>query len=541
MMQVGALERTKSCGREGWSRAGQSAGMGAMATSIQEESAALQREVRAGGYLEARGAGAGIGAGSTRPKHVHLLGAGGAGVSGIGRILAGLGVEVSGHDRQRSDSFDKLEATGLKLVLGPSSADHLPAGADLVVRSAAVPADDPQVLAAQARGVEVLKYAEALARIAPPGRTLAVAGTHGKTTAAWMLWHTLEAIEEARRGPVPGAIVGGVNRRLDTNALAGGEGAWFCAEACEYDRTFLQLAPTGAVITNVEADHLDYYGDIGAIRKAFARFAAQVDSQGLLVLGPDVPEEVELGTSSEVLRFGRELKVDLCGHERGKFRFRLRAPKWASPEVQLDVPGHFNVENAALVLALATGMVSRQLDLDPNKVAAIAAKGLATFRGAARRFESWGAVDGVQLVHDYAHHPTEVRVTLEAARRAFPDRPLHVLFQPHQHSRTARFLEDFAEALRTADRVVVSDVYGARVHTDGAVYAGAPELVDALKARRVEAEVGGGLGASVDAFVAGLPSRAAAFVLGAGDIELVREDLHTKLAQRAAPPGVPLF
>ncbi|MFT5287982.1 MAG: UDP-N-acetylmuramate--alanine ligase [Planctomycetota bacterium] len=515
--------------------------MSGMTSTTKEESGALPKEAQGQSYLDDRSQESDLGAGFKRPKHVHLLGAGGAGVSGIGRILAGLGVEISGHDCQSSDSFDKLRATGLKLELGPSEARYLPAGADLVVRSAAVPADDPQVLAAESRGVEVLKYADALARIAPAGRTLAVAGTHGKTTASWMLWHALEAIEEGRRGPVPGALVGGINRRLETNALAGGAGAWFCAEACEYDRTFLGLNPAGAVITNIEADHLDYYGDLAAIHKAFARFACQVDADGLLVLGSDVTEEVELGAPCQVLRLGRELRVDLRGEDRGNFRFRLRAPKWVSPEVQLSVPGHFNVENAALVLALATGMVSRRLGLDPNKVAAYAAKGLENFRGVARRFEPWGAVDGVQLVHDYAHHPTEVRVTLEAALRAFPGRPLHVLFQPHQHSRTARFLEEFADSLRSADRVVVTDVYGARVHSDGAVYAGASELVDALKARQVDAVVGGGLSDSVDAFVEALPSRAAGFVLGAGDIETVHDDLHKKLALRGAPPGEPLL
>jgi len=162
----------------------------------------------------------------------------------------------------------------------------------------AVPADDPQVHAAEERGVPVLKYSEVLPLLAPPARQLAVAGTHGKTTVSWMLWHVLEGIAEARGGPVAGALIGGICQRLGTNALAGSHGGWFCYEACEYDRTFLRLSPRGAVVTNVEPDHLDYYGSVDAVHRAFACFLQEVASDGLVVLGRDVPEEVELGAHS---------------------------------------------------------------------------------------------------------------------------------------------------------------------------------------------------------------------------------------------------
>jgi UDP-N-acetylmuramate--alanine ligase len=216
---------------------------------------------------------------------------------------------------------------------------------------------------------------------------------------------------------------------------------------------------------------------------------------------------------------------------------RLIGPGWATPPLQLAIPGHFSVENAACALALAIGISARRAGVAQGELAAAAAAGIERFAGVERRFEPWGSVAGVDVVHDYAHHPTEVRVTLEAARRAFPRVPLCVLFQPHQHSRTAHFLDDFAEALRRADRVVVADVYGARRHVDGERRAGAPELVIALRRRGVAAEEGGGPRAAAARFAAALPAEAAAFVLGAGDIEDVREELLAALAARAVGAG----
>ncbi len=476
------------------------------------------------------------------PRRVHLLGAGGAGVSGLGRILAARGVKLSGHDRARSPMLAGWlrEGGAPAIVFGDSRAEHLPADVELVVRSAAVPSDDPQLRAALARGIPVWKYAEALGRLCPPGRTLAVAGTHGKTGSSWMLWHALEGVGALLGAPVTGALIGGTCRRLRTNALAGHRDGLFCAEACEYDRSFLQLAPYGAIVTNVEEDHLDYYGNFGAIKQAFARFADRVSADGLLVLGRDVPPEVEHAARATVWRLGRELEVELLGETCGAFCLRLLGPGWATPPFQLAIPGHFSVENAACALALAIGISARRARVEPNVLAAAGAQGIERFAGVERRFELWGSVGCVQdgagvlhVVHDYAHHPTEVRVTLEAARRAYPRVPLYVLFQPHQHSRTARFLDDFAEALRGADHVLVADVYGARAHREGEQRAGAAELVLALRRRGVSAQEGGDPARACERFAAVLPAAAAAFVLGAGDIDGIREALFARLAARA--------
>ena len=478
------------------------------------------------------------------PARVHLLGVGGAGVSGAARILAERGHTVSGHDRAATRFTEQLAAEGrVTLHVGPSHAAFLGDDVELVVRSAAVPLTDPQCVAAQQRGVEIVKYADLLGALAPTGRTLAVAGTHGKTTASWLLFHALRGVAEAtgRGAPAPGALVGGICRTQGSNSLSEEPGGWFAVEACEYDRSFLRLSPTGAVVTNVDADHLDYYGTLDAIEEAFARFVSRVPSNGLVVLGKDVPARVAAATRAEVWRLGHELNLDLCGESRGRFRFCLRGPGWATPEVTLGLPGEFNVHNAALSLALAVGLAAREWRLEPSVAAAAAARGLERFVGAERRFEPWGVVGGVEVVHDYAHHPTEVRATLEAARRALPGKPIFVLFQPHQHSRTARFLDDFVESLRGVERVVISEVYGARAPLEaGEISAGADELARRLVRAGVDARAPGDLAASMDAVLDGLPGGSALLVMGAGDVDRIRGELHNRLALRCPAPQPPV-
>jgi UDP-N-acetylmuramate--alanine ligase len=482
------------------------------------------------------------------PRRIHLLGLGGAGMSGAARILHNAGHVLSGHDRAASRALGSLAGLGVRIATGDSTAADLPADAELVVRSAAVPESDPQMRAARERGLPVWKYAELVGRMTAERPSLCVAGTHGKTSTAWMLWHALESLGAHLRAPVPGALIGGVDRRLGTGALAGspavtpGRGGWFAVEACEYDRSFLKLHPFGAILTNVEGDHLDYYGTVDAVEEAFARFADRIDWAGITVVGRDVPARIEHASKAPVWRLGRELDVELTAEREGCFRFRLRGPGWRTPEIALAVPGAFQVENAALAMALAIGASQRTplgRGADPAELAAAAAEGVARFQGVGRRFEPWSEPDApVAVVHDYAHHPTEVRVTLEAARRAFPGRKLHVLFQPHQHSRTARFLDAFVDSLRSADRVVVADVYGARAHGETERVAGAPELVDGLRAIHVDAVAGGPLGSSVERTASGLAERGATpaclMVLGAGDVEHVQEDLLRALGAREA-------
>jgi UDP-N-acetylmuramate--alanine ligase len=472
-------------------------------------------------------------------ENVHLLGAGGAGLSGAARLLIARGHTVTGYDRAESPFTANLAELGIELTIADSDASCLPQSAGAVVRSAAIGDDDPQVALALERGLTVLKYSELLGVIAPEERTLAVAGTHGKTTASWMLFHALQGVTEVgeRGAPEPGALIGGLHQRFGRNAVAPGPGGWFAVEACEYDRSFLQLRPRGAVITNLEEDHLDYYGTYDELERAFARFVDQIHPDGLLVVGENVSERVTEAAHCPVWRMGRELEVDLLAEHQGFFQFRLRGPGWASSPVQLKVPGAFNVENAALALALSMGVAAQ--DVDSAEALAASARALHRFIGVERRFEPWGTSGGVEVVHDYAHHPTEVAATLEAARRTMPGKPIHVLFQPHQHSRTARFLAEFVEALRGADRVIVADVYGARVHIDREG-AGAADLVQRLVRAGVDAATGGTPSESVHELCAHIGGESAALVLGAGDIDGIKDELLHELALRGSAPGRPL-
>jgi UDP-N-acetylmuramate--alanine ligase len=475
---------------------------------------------------------------SPLPGRVHIVGIGGAGASGCARILAQGGTRVSGFDRAPSAFLVGLRNVGIEVHVGDSARPALPQDVGLVVRSAAVPETDPDCVAALERGVPVWKYSRLLRELAPVDRTLAVAGTHGKTSTAWLLAYALRGLDHAMGGAVPsrGFLIGGTCQKLGVNSALARPGGWFAIEACEYDRTFLQFESTGAIITNVEADHLDYYGSLEAIHEAFARFVDRVHPSGLLVVGDEVPERITSVCRAPVWRLGKELRVKLLGEDRGCFRFRVEGPGWASPPLTLDLPGRFQVDNAALAIGLTVGRAAHQWNLEPTRVVGEVVRWVMRFSGALRRFERWGASEGIEVVHDYAHHPTEVRVTLDAARRAFPGRQLHVLFQPHQHSRTARFLDDFVESLRGVDRAVISDVYGARTHIDH-VGAGAEELARRLRKADVQALAGGDLASSTSAILEDLPPNAALLVLGAGDIDTIRDDLFRELALRCPAPS----
>jgi|FLOH01.1.fsa_nt_gi UDP-N-acetylmuramate--alanine ligase len=478
------------------------------------------------------------------PKNIHLIGLGGAGVSGAARILAARGHRVTGHDLSDSEMLRALNPLGIACSLGKSEALHLPPDAMLLGRSAAVPDSDPQVVEAKRRGIPVLKYAELLGQLLPPKLGLCVAGTHGKTTTSWMLWHALREVASELQSPAPGALVGGLNPSLadattsplGINAVAGEQGGAFCVEACEYDRSFHQLDPMGAIITNVEADHLDYFHNLETIERAFAIFAQRVHPRGLLVVSDSVPESVEFEAQSLVWRVGRELEIIPLENQNGLRRFRLRGPGWATPIIHLAVPGGYNVENAAVAVGLAIGNVITAKDAPARsewpRIAAAAARGVETFQGAGRRFEYWSAQGERPLVHDYAHHPTEVRACLGAAEEAFEGAPRMVLFQPHQHSRTARFLDDFAAALAVADQVVIAPVYGARKHIDGLVFAGAEEMAATVNKLGGSACATSSLEEACALFAERLKSngRAVGLILGAGDVEGVRDDLVNRMA-----------
>jgi UDP-N-acetylmuramate--alanine ligase len=335
-----------------------------------------------------------------------------------------------------------------------------------VVRSAAVKDDNPEVVEARAREIEVLKYAQMLGRLTEDRAGIAVAGCHGKTTTSSMIAYILH-----RAGFEPGYMIGGAIPQLGSSAALG-KGKHFVMEACEYDRSFLNLAPKCAVITNIEEDHLDYYKDLAEITQAFGEFAGR--AKELVIGSADNPATAAIVAERKGEGFSVEKEADWRARnvEVKDGRWTFEALKYRKPfgEFQLAVAGQHNVANALAAIAAATWAgVGREI----IQVA------LSEFAGAARRFQLLGERRGAIVIDDYGHHPTEVAATLRAARERYPERKIWCVFQPHQHSRTRIFLKDFAKSFADANLVLLPDIYAARDEsTKGVSSADLAKLLD---------------------------------------------------------------
>jgi UDP-N-acetylmuramate--alanine ligase len=386
--------------------------------------------------------------------HIHLVGIGGSGLSAIARVLLGMGYVVSGSDRASSHLTEALRAEGATVSIGHSAQNV--GGADLLLISSAIPSENPEVLAAQAAGIPVLKRADLLGELMVDRIGVAVAGTHGKTTISAMLASVLLHAEMD-----PSFIVGGVLADLGTNARAG-RGAPFVIEADEYDRMFLGLCPRAAVLTAVEHDHPDCYPTFDEMVDAFRQFIDRLPPNGQLVACWDEPGARRLGTEYEAL--GREVRW--YGFEEqatwravscqtaGGCDYVVQRAGGAVGTIRLGLPGRHNVLNSLAVVAMADWL---GVPFECTQQA------LARFSGVERRFEIKGEAGGVVVVDDYAHHPTEIAATLAAARNRYPDRRIWAVFQPHTFSRTRALIDQFAASFADADRVLVLDIYAARV------------------------------------------------------------------------------
>jgi UDP-N-acetylmuramate--alanine ligase len=382
----------------------------------------------------------------TRPRRVHVVGVGGAGMSAIALVLARMGHTVSGSDIKSAAALERLAAAGVDVHLG-NRAEHVPADADAVVYSTAIPRTNVELVAAAALGIPVLHRSAALAALAATRKTIAVAGSHGKTTSASML-----ALVLRRAGWSPSFVIGGEVNEVGSNA-AFGEGEWLVVEADESDGTFLHLTPQAALITNIEPDHLDHYGDFDALVRAFEQFAGAVD--GPIVCCADDPVAARLAAARPAIRTygfaaGADYRiVDEVVDARG-CRFTLVTGD--AERTSIAVPaGVMASTNAAGAIAIA-----REIGVDMEA----AVRALAEFGGVARRFQYRGERDGVTFIDDYAHLPTEVGSAIAAARQG-PWRRVVVVFQPHRYSRTASIGTHFADAFTDADTLVLTDVYPA--------------------------------------------------------------------------------
>lgn len=389
----------------------------------------------------------------SKAKSIHFIGIGGVGMSGIALVAKSRGVAVSGSDMKESRATKRLVDAGIEVAIGHDAA-NLPARLDAVVISSAIPDRNPELVEARERGVEVWHRSEALALLGVGKKTLACAGTHGKTTTSSMLATMID-----RMGLDPSFVIGGTVDGYDTNAKSG-TGDFFVVEADESDGSFVHLSPYVALVTNIEPDHLDHYGSLDAIYDAFADFLSLLPSEGAAVVCADNPRLVEVARTSceRTVTYG-ELGVDDCdvcfevtGRSGLGYAFDVCFPDGTRAAVEITRnPGRHNVLNATGVLAVAWS-----LGLD----VADAARALSSFSGVRRRFDLIGEQGGVTVVDDYAHHPTEIRATIDAASK-LGFRHVHVLFQPHRYTRTKALADEFGPAFDEADSVIVMDVYPA--------------------------------------------------------------------------------
>jgi UDP-N-acetylmuramate--alanine ligase len=389
-------------------------------------------------------------------RQVHFVGIGGSGMSGLARLFLDGGKRVTGSDARPGPAVAALEAAGAVVYAGHAAAQV--GDADLVVVTAAVAADNPEVQAARTGGVPVLSHADVLGLLTARGRGIAIAGTHGKTTTTALVGFLLE-----RTGHDPTILAGAEMLNYDASVRLG-RGPHVVVEADEYDRRFLRLAPQVAVVTSVEPDHLDYFRDLAEIEATFAAFVDRLPSAGMLIVCANDagarrltgPRRATYGLGPDADWRARDCKAVQPRPEEDEAAvpgygtdFVAVAPDGAEAAVRLPLLGRHNVANALAALAVAHG---------EGVPLAEAAAALADFRGTRRRFQPVGRARGVTVVDDYAHHPTAVRATLEAAR-AVHRGPLWVAFQPHTRNRTSRLLDEFAAALALADGVVVTAIY----------------------------------------------------------------------------------
>ncbi len=384
------------------------------------------------------------------PSRVHFIGIGGAGMSGLASILLDSGHEISGSDLSSTDATRRLESRGAVCHVG-----HAPQNlhnAELVVVSSAIKPDNAELMAARQKGIPVIHRGDLLAWLMQRQKGIAIAGAHGKTTTTSMLALVLE-----KSGLDPTIIIGGELNDIGGNAKLG-RGEYLVAEADESDGSFLKLHPLAVVVTNIEDDHLDHYGSVAEIKKAFRIFMARVPDHGLVIACKDDPNvrEVLQDLDRPLVTYGIESSgadyvlrhLSLAGGcSRGEVYFRNQY----LGDLELFVPGRHNLLNALAAVAAA-----RWVGLEYEVIARI----LRDFRGARRRFELLGEVGKVRVVDDYAHHPSEIKATLQAARQMKPGR-LIVVFQPHRYTRTVLLREQFGEAFGEADLVIVDEIYSA--------------------------------------------------------------------------------
>lgn len=387
------------------------------------------------------------------PVHIYFIGIGGISMSGLAEILITENFKVSGSDAHRSALTDTLEKKGARIFIGQKTENITP-DIDLVVYTSAIRADNPEYIAMKELQIPSLSRAELLGQIMKNYKVpIAISGTHGKTTTTSMI---SEILLHAKADPT--LSIGGILKSIEGNIRVGNSD-YFVTEACEYTNSFLSFFPKIGIILNIEEDHLDFFKDIHDIRHSFRSFAELLPADGTLIINGDIDNcnEITAGLACRVITYGSSPSCDYYAEnisydEQAHPSFTLKANEGTERTFSLAVPGSHNVSNALAAIALADLLQLEYTDIS---------SALAQFTGTDRRFEYKGSLNGITIIDDYAHHPTEITATLSAAKN-YPHKSIWCVFQPHTYTRTKAFLNDFAKALCLADHVVLADIYAAR-------------------------------------------------------------------------------
>lgn len=449
-----------------------------------------------------------------QPIHVHFIGIGGISMSGLAEILLKEGFTVSGSDSKSSPLTEHLEQKGAQIFYG-QKASNIIDGIDCVVYTAAIRRDNAELIEAVAKKIPMLTRAELLGQLMTNYKTpIAVSGTHGKTTTTSMISHIL-----LEGDTDPTISVGGILQAIGGNIRVGNSGI-FVTEACEYTNSFLNFWPKISVILNIEADHLDFFKDLEDIRHSFHQFAALLPSDGTLIINGEIDQyqEIYAGLDCHVITYGMSPEFDygaqnITYDEKGRVAFDFYRHGQLETHITLSVTGDHNVSNALSAIATA-----ELLGLSMETIQ----KGLLSFSGTDRRFEYKGTVNGVTIVDDYAHHPTEIQATLQAAKH-YPHRKLWCVFQPHTYTRTKAFFQEFAEALSHADHVILADIYAARETDTLGVSSSA--LADAIRSLGKDAHYFASFAEIEDFLKEQWHNGDLLITMGAGDVVKIGEDL----------------
>ena len=453
-------------------------------------------------------------AGGSESLHIHFIGIGGISMSGFAELLHSMGFVISGSDRQKSPITDHLESLGMTIAY-EQVAKNITDDIDAVVYTAAIHPDNPEYAECVKRGLPMMERAELVGQVMKNYSTaVAIAGTHGKTTTTSIASHIFLSA-----GLDPTISVGGILPVIGGNIRIG-HSPNFITEACEYTNSFLKFFPTIGIILNIEEDHMDFFKDINDIRASFRKFATLLPKNGTLIINADIDnhEEITKDLPCKVITFSATGNADYTAkdisyNDRGNATFTAVTPKGSAGPYTLQVPGIHNVGNTLACLALAD-----TVGINGDAVTTA----LSEFKGTERRFEYKGEVNGFTIIDDYAHHPTEIRATLESAKR-YPHEKLWVAFQPHTYTRTKAFLQDFADALKVADHVVLADIYAAREKDPGDI--SSKDIADLINAGGGKATYLGGFEDIKKFILKNLLPGDLLITMGAGNIVDIGEDL----------------